>query len=35
VREGRVHLIDGKLATWYGPRIAEALRALPALIAGV
>ena len=35
VREGRVHLIDGKLATWYGPRIAEALRALPPLIAGV
>jgi len=35
VREGRVHLIDGKLATWYGPRIAEALRTLPPLIAGV
>jgi ABC-type Fe3+-hydroxamate transport system substrate-binding protein len=34
VREGRVHLIDGKLATWYGPRIAEALRVLPRLIAG-
>jgi ABC-type Fe3+-hydroxamate transport system substrate-binding protein len=34
VREGRVHLIDGKLATWYGPRIADALRVLPALIAG-
>jgi ABC-type Fe3+-hydroxamate transport system substrate-binding protein len=34
VREGRVHLIDGKLATWYGPRIAHALRVLPALIAG-
>jgi ABC-type Fe3+-hydroxamate transport system substrate-binding protein len=34
VREGRIHLIDGKLATWYGPRIAEALRVLPALIAG-
>jgi len=30
----RVHLIDGKLATWYGPRIAEALRVLPSLIAG-
>jgi ABC-type Fe3+-hydroxamate transport system substrate-binding protein len=33
VRERRVHLIDGKLATWYGPRIAEALRVLPRLIA--
>jgi ABC-type hemin transport system substrate-binding protein len=32
VREGRLHLIDGKLATWYGPRIAEALRVLPPLI---
>ena len=34
VRERRIHLIDGKLATWYGPRIAQALRVLPALIAG-
>jgi ABC-type Fe3+-hydroxamate transport system substrate-binding protein len=34
VSERRVHLIDGKLATWYGPRIAEALRVLPPLIAG-
>jgi len=34
VRQRRVHLIDGKLATWYGPRIAQALRVLPALIAG-
>ena len=34
VRERRVHLIDGKLATWYGPRIADALRELPRLIAG-
>jgi ABC-type Fe3+-hydroxamate transport system substrate-binding protein len=34
VRERRIHLIDGKLATWYGPRIADALRALPGLIAG-
>jgi len=34
VRDRRVHLVDGKLATWYGPRIAEALRVLPRLIAG-
>jgi ABC-type Fe3+-hydroxamate transport system substrate-binding protein len=34
VRDRRIHLIDGKLATWYGPRIAEALRILPPLIAG-
>jgi ABC-type Fe3+-hydroxamate transport system substrate-binding protein len=29
VRDGRVHLVDGKLLSWYGPRIAEALRVLP------
>ena len=34
-RDGRIHLVDGKLATWYGPRIAEALRELPRLLAGV
>ena len=34
VRHRRVHLVDGKLATWYGPRIAEALRVLPGLVAG-
>ena len=34
VKEGRIHLVDGKLAAWYGPRIAEALRVLPPLIAG-
>jgi ABC-type Fe3+-hydroxamate transport system substrate-binding protein len=32
VRDGRLHLVDGKLATWYGPRIAEALRVLPGLL---
>jgi ABC-type Fe3+-hydroxamate transport system substrate-binding protein len=31
VRDGRVHLVDGKLLSWYGPRIAEALRVLPPL----
>jgi ABC-type Fe3+-hydroxamate transport system substrate-binding protein len=34
VRQRRVHLVDGKLATWYGPRIAAAIRVLPRLIAG-
>jgi ABC-type Fe3+-hydroxamate transport system substrate-binding protein len=34
VREGRIHLVDGKLASWYGPRIADALRVLPGLLAG-
>ena len=34
VRDGRVHLVDGKLFSWYGPRIAEALSAVPALLAG-
>ena len=29
---GRVHFVDGKLLTWYGPRIAEAFRTLPALL---
>ena len=33
VRDGRIHLVDGKLLSWYGPRIAEALGALPALLA--
>jgi hypothetical protein len=32
VRDGRMHLVDGKLLSWYGPRIAEALRVLPPLI---
>lgn len=25
VREGRVHLVDGKMLSWYGPRISSAL----------
>jgi ABC-type Fe3+-hydroxamate transport system substrate-binding protein len=32
VRDGRIHLVDGKPFSWHGPRIAEALRVLPALI---
>ena len=33
VRTGRIRLVDGKLLSWYGPRIAEALRVLPPLFA--
>jgi ABC-type Fe3+-hydroxamate transport system substrate-binding protein len=33
LRDGRVHLIDGKLLSWYGPRIARALAELPAMLA--
>jgi ABC-type Fe3+-hydroxamate transport system substrate-binding protein len=29
----RVHLIDGTLVSWYGPRIAEAIRVLGSLLA--
>lgn len=31
-REDRIHLIDGKLLTWYGPRIAGSLAQLAALL---
>jgi ABC-type Fe3+-hydroxamate transport system substrate-binding protein len=33
VRHGRIHLVDGKPFSWHGPRIAEALRTLPNLLA--
>jgi ABC-type Fe3+-hydroxamate transport system substrate-binding protein len=32
VRDGRIHLVDGKPFSWHGPRIAEALRTVPSLI---
>ena len=32
VRDGRIHLVDGKLLSWYGPRIAQALEMLPPLL---
>jgi len=32
VRDGRIHLVDGKPFSWHGPRIAEALRLVPRLI---
>ena len=31
-REDRIHLVDGKLLTWYGPRMAGSLRQLSALL---
>jgi ABC-type Fe3+-hydroxamate transport system substrate-binding protein len=33
VRNGRVHLREGKMFSWHGPRIAAALRTLPGLFA--
>jgi ABC-type Fe3+-hydroxamate transport system substrate-binding protein len=33
VRDGRIHLVDGKPFSWHGPRLADALRTLPALFA--
>jgi len=32
-REGRIHLIDGTLLSWYGPRIRRALETLQSLFA--
>jgi ABC-type Fe3+-hydroxamate transport system substrate-binding protein len=32
LRAGRIHLVDGKLLSWYGPRIAAALDVLPPLL---
>ncbi|HZF03429.1 MAG TPA: helical backbone metal receptor, partial [Patescibacteria group bacterium] len=34
VRDGRIHLVDGKPFSWHGPRLAEALTKLPDLLAG-
>src|SRR5207244_2549278 len=34
VRDGRIHLVDGKPFSWHGPRIAEALRTIPPLLHG-
>ena len=33
MRHGRIHLVDGKLLSWYGPRIERALATLPDLLA--
>jgi ABC-type Fe3+-hydroxamate transport system substrate-binding protein len=32
VRDGRLHLVDGKRFSWHGPRLAEALRTVPTLL---
>lgn len=32
-RDARIHLIDGTVVSWYGPRIAEAIRVLAAIFA--
>lgn len=32
VRGGRIHLVDGKPFSWHGPRLADALRTIPALL---
>jgi ABC-type Fe3+-hydroxamate transport system substrate-binding protein len=32
LRDGRVHLVDGKLLSWYGPRIERGLALLPPLL---
>jgi ABC-type Fe3+-hydroxamate transport system substrate-binding protein len=32
-RDGRIHLIDGTLVAWYGPRIGRAIETLRALLA--
>jgi hypothetical protein len=34
VRDRRVHLIGGKLVSWYGPHIGRSLRAFRALLRG-
>ena len=31
-REDRIHLVDGKLLTWYGPRMASSLTQLSSLL---
>ena len=31
-REDRIHLVDGKLLTWYGPRMASSLMQISALL---
>jgi ABC-type Fe3+-hydroxamate transport system substrate-binding protein len=32
VRAGRLHLLDGKILSWYGPRIAESLQTLTEIL---
>ena len=32
VRDGRIHLVDGKPFSWHGPRVGQALRTIPSLL---
>jgi ABC-type Fe3+-hydroxamate transport system substrate-binding protein len=32
VRAGRLHLLDGRVLSWYGPRIADSLRTLARIL---
>jgi len=34
VRDGRIHLVDGKPFSWHGRRLGDALRVVPPLLAG-
>lgn len=34
-RDGRIHLVDGTLVSWYGPRIARAIRHVRSLLAPI
>jgi ABC-type Fe3+-hydroxamate transport system substrate-binding protein len=34
VRDGRIHIVEGELLSWYGPRLPRALRELSALLRG-
>ncbi len=34
-RDGRIHLVDGTLVSWYGPRIARAIRRVRSLLAHI
>jgi ABC-type hemin transport system substrate-binding protein len=34
VRRGNVMLVDGRMLSWYGPRIGQSLRALSELLDG-
>jgi len=34
VRSGRIHVVEGELLGWYGPRVPRALREISALLAG-
>jgi len=32
LRDGRIHFLDGKILSWYGPRIADSLRTLAGML---